>query len=88
MTVRQPRSSTVLPSTVLAWVDSQSWSVAPGRQSCGGSAVDLDVVAVAAVQDIGAGSAEQHIVTRATEDGVVAGTADQHVVTGAAAQGE
>ena len=89
MTVRDPRSSTVLPSTVLAWVASQSCPSAVRRQSRGGvGAVDLDVVAVAAVEDVGAGPAEQHVVTRAAEDGVVAGAADQHVVTGAAAQRE
>ena len=51
-------------------------------------AVDLDVVAVTAVDHVGAGSAEQHVVTGAAGDGVVARATDQHVVAGPTVQCE
>ena len=51
-------------------------------------ALDLDVVAVAAVEDIRAQPAEEHVVAGAAEEDVVAVAADQHIVALAAVGGE
>lgn len=54
----------------------------------GRQAVDLDVVAVPAVEDVGAGPAQQDVVALAAEQNVGSGAADQDVVAGAAVGGE
>ncbi len=91
---------TVCPLTMRTWLSSHSASagVAEVTRSplaavelvlaAGGDELDLDVVAVAAVDDVGAAAAEEHVVAGAAQQHVVAVAADEDVVALAAVGGE
>src|SRR5687767_9844816 len=51
-------------------------------------ALDADVVARSAVDDVEPAAADQHVVAGAAEEDVVPGTADQHVIAVAAVRRE
>ena len=89
-----PRSRIVSPFTSLACAISQS-KLRPRpqvdlvvRRRAGHEALDLDVVAVAAVEDVVAAAADQHVVAGAADQDVVAVAADQDVVAVAAVERE
>ena len=91
---------TVAPLTMRMWFSTHCASAAVAEETrspsaaaswswpCAGDELDLDVVAVAAVEDVVAAAAEQHVVAGAAEQHVVAGAADEDVVAVAAVGGE
>ena len=90
-----PRSRIVSPFTSLACAISQSKlrprsdrSIRSSVARTGDETLELDIVAVAAVEDVVAATADQYVVARAAEQDVVALAADQHVVAVAAVERE
>ena len=81
-----PNLITVLPFTVVMCFVSHALppSFAEETLAVADEAVDHDVRAWAAVEDVGAGAADQDVVAVAAEEGVRAGAADEDVVAVAA----